>query len=319
MVLLILTIVVTVVLYRFLGWDFDWSLFVSSLWNVQPVWLTASIIATLLTYVARAFRWQVLLNPLKSIRMGQLISTNVLGFSAIYLIGRAGELVRPLWLTRREHIPLTASVATIVVERFLDTVMLIALFGGALLLVKLPSAAEHTVTMMKNTAWIMIAGSATAMLLLFFFRSNADRIIRYVPVARLASLLRSFSEGLSFLDRGSSFGLAIAHTILVWAVIVLQFWFMLLGMNFHFSISAATLVMVGAAIGSIAQVPGIGGGFQAGYVFCMTTFFIVPPEQALATSLLAWVSSYVPTVLAGFLYMVSHGLSLKDLRAVPVE
>jgi len=51
----------------------------------------------------------------------------------------------------------------------------------------------------------------------------------------------------------------------------------------------------------------------------MTTFFIVPPEQAIATSLLAWVSSYVPTVLAGCLYMVSHGLSLKDLRAVPVE
>ena len=319
MFLLILTVVVTVALYRFLGWDFDWSLFVSSLWNVQPVWLMASIVATLLTYVARAFRWQVLLNPLKSIRMGPLISSNVLGFSAIYLVGRAGELVRPIWLTRREHVPLTASVATIIVERFLDTIMIIALFGGALLLVKLRSAAEHTVTLMKNTAWIMVAGSIGAMLSLFIFRSNAERIIRYVPIARIASLLRSFAEGLSFLDRGSSFGLAIAHSILVWGVIVLQFWFMLLGMNFHFSISAATLVMVGAAIGSIAQVPGIGGGFRAGYVFCMTTFFIVPPEQALATSLLAWVSSYVPTVLAGFLYMVSHGLSLKDLRAVPVE
>src|SRR5438876_6467372 len=317
--LLVLMVIIVLASYWLVGRDFSWPLFVSSLWNVQPIWLTASIVATLLTYVARAFRWQVLLNPLKSIRMGQLISTNVLGFSAIYLIGRAGELVRPLWLTRREHIPLTASVATIIVERFLDTVMLIALFGGALLLVKLPSAAEHTVTLMKNTAWIMIAGSATAMLLLFFFRSNADRIIRYVPVARLASLLRSFSEGLSFLDRGSSFGLAIAHTILVWAVIVLQFWFMLLGMNFHFSISAATLVMVGAAIGSIVQVPGIGGGFQAGYAFCMTTFFIVPAEQAIATSLVAWVSCYVPTVLAGGLYMVSHGLSLRDLRTVPVE
>jgi uncharacterized membrane protein YbhN (UPF0104 family) len=131
--------------------------------------------------------------------------------------------------------------------------------------------------------------------------------------------LRSFSEGLSFLDRGRSFGLAIIHSVFVWIVIVLQFWFMLLGMNFRFSISAATLVMVGAAIGSIAQVPGIGGGFQAGYIFCMTTFFIVPPEQAIATSLVAWVSSYVPTVLAGGLYMVSHGVSLKDLKAVPVE
>src|ERR1700757_3878963 len=139
--LLVLTAIILIASYSLLGQAFDWSLFVSSLWNVQPVWLTASILATLLTYVARAFRWQVLLNPVKSVRMGQLISTNVLGFSAIYLIGRAGELVRPLWLTRREHIPLTASVATIIVERFLDTLMLIALFGWALLLVKLPSAA----------------------------------------------------------------------------------------------------------------------------------------------------------------------------------
>jgi len=82
-------------IYRASAWGFDWSLFVSSLWNIQPAWLAASIVATLLTYVARAFRWQVLLNPLKPVSMGPLISTNVLGFSAIYLIGRPGELVRP--------------------------------------------------------------------------------------------------------------------------------------------------------------------------------------------------------------------------------
>src|SRR5436190_5415771 len=189
-------------LYRLSGWGFDWSLFISSLWSVQPGWLAASIAATLLTYVARAFRWQVLLNPLKSIRMGPLISTNVLGFSAIYLLGRAGELVRPLWLTRQEQIPLTASVATIVVERFLDTLMIIALFGWALLLVELPSAAEHTVTLMKNAAWMMVAGSIAVLVVLFFFRANVERIVRCVPIARLASLLKSFSQGLSFLDRG---------------------------------------------------------------------------------------------------------------------
>src|SRR3989441_3070691 len=317
--LLVLTVIIVLASYWLVGRDFSWPLFVSSLWNVQPIWLTASIVATLLTYVARAFRWQVLLNPVKSIRMGQLISTNVLGFSAIYLIGRAGELVRPLWLTRRERIPLTASVATILVERVLDTLMLIALFGWALFLVKLPSAAVQTITLMKNGAWLLVAGSIGGMIFLFFFRSNVERITRYVPIARLARLLRSFAEGLSFLDRGRSFGLAIAHSFLVWIVIVLQFWFMLLGMNFHFSISAATLVMVGAAIGSIVQVPGIGGGFQAGYAFCMTTFFIVPAEQAIATSLVAWVSCYVPTVLAGGLYIGFYGLSLRDLRTVPVE
>ncbi len=316
---LCLAAVAAYLIYRLGSWGFDWSLFWTSLGHVQPGWLAASIVATLVTYVARAFRWQVLLNPLKSVPMTPLVSTTLLGFSAIYLFGRAGELVRPLWLTRRERIPLTASLATIIVERVLDTLMIIALFGLALLVVQLPSKAAHIVTLMKNTAWLMVAGSAAAMVFLFFFRSNIDRIIRFVPIAKIASLLRNFSEGLSFLDRSRSFGLALLHSVVVWIVIVLQFWFMLLGMNFRFSVSAATLVMVGAAIGSIAQIPGIGGGFQAGYVFCMTTFFIVPPEQAIATSLIAWVSSYVPTVLAGGLYMISHGLSLKDLRTAAAE
>jgi uncharacterized membrane protein YbhN (UPF0104 family) len=122
---------------------------------------------------------------------------------------------------------------------------------------------------------------------------------------------------LSFLERRSSLGLVIIYSFLLWIVITLQFWFMLLGMNFDFAIEAATLVMVGAAIGSIAQIPGIGGGFQAGYVFCITTFFNVPAEQAIATSLLGWVSSNVPTVAVAGLYMISHGLSWKDLRTAP--
>src|SRR5207249_4509817 len=161
--------------------------------------------------------------------------------------------------------------------------------------------------------------SIGVLVFLFFFRSNIERIVRYIPFAKLTSVLRNFSKGLSFLEQGRSLILATAHSLSLWIVIALQFWFMLLGMNFHFSVPAATLVMVGSAIGSIAQVPGIGGGFQAGYVFCMTTFFIVPAEKAIATSLVAWVSSYVPAVLAGGFYMQFHGLCLKDVRAVPVD
>jgi len=305
--------------YQLATLKFNWSLFLSSLWNVQPAWLLASIAATMLTYVARAYRWQVLLNPLKSIPMGPLISTNVLGFSAIFLLGRPGEFVRPLWLTRQEKIPLTATVATIVIERVLDTLMLLALFGLALFAAQLPSAAHNTVSAMKDAAWFMVAVSAAGMICLFFFRSKIEWIIDLVPFNRLHSLLRNFSDGLSFLDRGGSLALALTHSIIVWLVIVLQFWFMLLGMNFHFSVSAATLVMVGAAIGSVAQLPGIGGGFQALYIFCMTTFFAIPAEQALASAMIAWVSQLVPTVAAGAFYMISHGLSLKDLKAATAE
>jgi uncharacterized membrane protein YbhN (UPF0104 family) len=158
-----------------------------------------------------------------------------------------------------------------------------------------------------------------AIIFLFFFRSNVDRINRYVPFKRLHSLLKNFSEGLSFLDQRRSLGLALVHSAIVWMTIVLQFYFMLLGMNFNFTVSAATLIMVGAAIGSVAQLPAVGGGFQALYVFFMTTFFNMPAERAVASALIAWISQSVPTLVAGGAYMISHGLSLKDLRTATAE
>ena len=317
--LLILIAAATIILYRWADFSFDWHLFFITLWNVHPVWLTISIVATFLTFFIRAMRWQVLLDQSKFVPLGPLTIMNLVGFSAICLIGRAGEIVRPLWLTRRERIPLTVSLATLVVERFFDSVMLVVMFGCTLLLVKVPTAATGTVTLMKNAAWLIIAISAVSVVFLFLFRSNIDRIVSFVPFARLSRLLRSFSDGLSFLERSRSFGLVIAHSAVLWIAIAFQFWFMLLGMKLPFSVAAATLVMVVTAIGSVAQVPGIGGGFQAGYIFCMTTFFDLPKEQAVATSLIAWVSSSVPVVVAGGFYMISHGLSLKDLKAVPAE
>ncbi len=311
--------IVLIIAYRWTRLDFDWSLFFSGLRNLQPGWLALSVAVSLSTYVIRAFRWQVLLSPVKPIRAGLLISTNIVGFSAIYVLGRAGELIRPLWLTRREQIPWTASVATVIVERFLDTVMLIVLFGWALLLVELPAVSAGGMALVWVGVGVVVGGSPGAVAVLFFFRSNIERILRFVPFARLASLLRNFSMGLSFLERGRSFGLALAHSATLWVAIALQFWFMLLGMDFQFSMPASTLVLVGTAIGSIAQVPGIGGGFQAGYVFCMMTFFAVPAEQAIATSLVAWIASCAPTIVVAGFYMIAHGLSLKDLRTATAE
>src|SRR5439155_11243652 len=174
-------------------------LFLGSLWKVQPGWFVASMLITFITYVSRTFRWQVLLNPLKPVRVGPLFSTTLLGFTGIFILGRAGEVIRPLWLTRREQIPLTASFATIIVERFLDTLMLVSLFGWALLAVKVPAKANGPLALMKSAAWIMVIGSIAAIIFLFIFRSNIDRIVGYIPFKRVGPILKTFSEGLSFL------------------------------------------------------------------------------------------------------------------------
>src|SRR4030095_13826241 len=179
LVLLSLGLIATV-LYRMVGVDFDWSLFLASLWKVKPWWFIASMLITFVTYVSRAFRWQVLLNPVKPVRIGPLFNTNLLGFTGIFVLGRAGEVIRPLWLKRSEQIPLTASFATIIVERFVDSLMLVAFFGWALIAVEVPEKAHGPLALMKSAAWMMVVASIAAIIFLFIFRSNIDRIVRYI-------------------------------------------------------------------------------------------------------------------------------------------
>src|SRR4026207_595392 len=109
LVLLALAAIAVMVAYPLLGGQFNWSLFFSTLKTLHFWWLAASVLVALLSYVLRAYRWQVLLAPLKFIRIHPVISTTLIGFSAIYVLGRWGEFARPVWLSRREGVPLTAS------------------------------------------------------------------------------------------------------------------------------------------------------------------------------------------------------------------
>ena len=170
---------------------------------------------------------------------------------------------------------------------------------------------------LRNAAWGIAAVALSALLVLFIARSNAAWVLRRIPFRRVKSWVDSFLQGLSFLKDGKSFGLVLFQSAILWSVIVLQFWFMLSGMTFSVSAASATLVLVGAAIGSIAQIPAIGGGFQAGYVFCMTAFLQVPLEQAVATSLMATVISFAPTVLISLFFVLGEGFSIRDLKPIP--
>src|SRR5262249_13787471 len=106
LVALVLIAIGLIVAYRAQGWEFDWGMFFKSFRDVQMGWLIASVALTFATYWLRAVRWQVLLGPLKEISVHALLTATLIGFSAIYVIGRAGEIVRPVWLTQRERVPL---------------------------------------------------------------------------------------------------------------------------------------------------------------------------------------------------------------------
>src|SRR4051812_16335096 len=87
-------------------------------------------------YVLRALRWQYLLAPIGRTHFSTAFQTTVIGFAASFLLpARAGEVLRPYLLARREKLPPTAAFATIILERLLDLVTVLLLFGVFVLLV----------------------------------------------------------------------------------------------------------------------------------------------------------------------------------------
>jgi len=307
-----------IVAYRVFRMDFDWSLFSSSLLHLNPAWLSVSIIFSLGTYFIRATRWRELLAPLKRVPLSQLFWATIVGFSAIYVLGRAAELARPLWLSRREHIPPSASIATIVIERVLDSLMLIAAFAWALAVIDVPEGSIAVLSSLKRAGWLIGGTAALAMLALFVLRRHVDwiaRLIQHSRFPRIAKLMENFAQGLGALAKARSLADVMLQSAVLWIGMTLQSWFMFFGMDLDFSYSAATLVMVALAIGSIAQIPGIGGGFQVAWIFCMMTFFQIPFEQATATALIPFVVSYGPTIVVAAVYMLAQGISVREFRA----
>jgi uncharacterized protein (TIRG00374 family) len=313
--LLALCAIAAIVAYWAFGSGFNWGLFVESLEGVKVGWLIAGILLTFVTYWLRALRWKILLTPLKIISVAPLFALTTVGFAAIYALGRPAELARPLWLARRESVPVTGSIATIVVERIFDMIMIACLLGVALAAVEIPPGSEATLGQLKRGAWLILGFATLAGLALVVIRTRTQWIVGLIRYRKIASWIESFAQGLSFLRSGKTFALLVLESVVLWVIIAVQFWFLLLGMNFDFSLGTASLVMVAAAVGSLVQIPGIGGGFQVAFFFCMTTLFQIPAERATAASLIAWAFSYGPTIAAAAVYMVTQGISLRELKS----
>jgi hypothetical protein len=85
----------------------------------------------------RAIRWGVLMEPIKKdISFKNLFATTIIGYMMNNLFPRSGEVVRPYMLGKRENISRASAFATIIVERIIDTVMFLVMFGVALIYFK---------------------------------------------------------------------------------------------------------------------------------------------------------------------------------------
>ncbi len=100
--------------------NFDWGVFWSRTDHVSLLGLLAGIVLTYLAYLLRAVRWRIFLKPVCQTTTARLLGPQFIGFSALALLGRAGEMIRPYLIAKKERLTFTSQIAVWGVERIFD-------------------------------------------------------------------------------------------------------------------------------------------------------------------------------------------------------
>lgn len=295
--------------------------------RASPIDLLLALTATAATYVLRALRWQYLLAPIGHTRFSTAFRTTVIGFAASFLLpARAGEVIRPYLLARRERLSATAVFATVILERLLDLVMVLGLFA-AFVFTGAPGVVGADPSRLARVTFggTMAAGGAlVAAITLFVLAGHPERIGRLVlriervlPLRlahAMARFAKTFAQGLAVLRQPGRLAVALLLSIPLWLSIAVGIWLTSRAFHITFPFTASFLVMTILVVGVAMPTPGAIGGFHAAYQIAVQTFFAAPTDRAIGGAIVLHAISFLPVTLLGVSFMIAEGLTLDTAR-----
>ena len=236
----VILIAITALIFWFFGRNLDWQEVRGSLAKADPLWLLGAALIICLGYFLRAVRWHALLQPITESSLRELFATTTVGFTAIFLIGRAGEIVRPMWLPMRDRrVRPSAAVVTIGVERVFDLASLIAFFSVSLVWFQARAGHESEYAYIRLVGNLMFAGAVAFVAFLLIYQWKSAPIIdwvsrvsdrKYVPVRLrtiVLGLMEQLATSLKVLTSWKEILLVSFWTVLLWFAISIPTWMVL--------------------------------------------------------------------------------------------
>jgi glycosyltransferase 2 family protein len=299
--------------------------------NANGAFLLVSLVFVALTFITRTIRWQYLLAPIGRTRFRTAFRTTVIGFAALSVLpARVGDVLRPYLLARHEGLSPPATFATIVAERVLDLLAVLALLATFVWgFADASSMPAHALAPVKASA--VVASMATVLLLalMWVLATHPERIGSFVLTAssvlprrtaeRLARAASVFSSGFAASRSPRNFVLAIVWSFPVWLAIAGEAWIVTRAFGMQLTFPGSFLLQALLVIGVAVPTPAGVGSYHAAYRYGMTTFFAAPENEAVAAAIVLHAISFFPVVIIGILFMVQDGLNLGGLRALASE
>lgn len=291
--------------------------------------LTFAVLVICLAYVFRAYRWGALLAPLVPTSLKHLFAATTVGFAAVFLVGRMGEVVRPVVLPMRDpKVRASASFVTIMVERIYDLMAVIILVAANLLWVKPPTNLETEFFRLRIAGILLLVLAIAGMACLAWFRRRSRDVIGwfekhldrwpFIPLRlrrAVVSILEQLARALRVLVDARELAVTIGWTAAVWGGIIFANMLVIRAFGLPFGISETIFVLGWSLVGSLVPTPGGAAGAFHAATAAGLIFLGVTPETAAAISIVMHVVDFGPAVFFGFFYFVRGDISLTRLRS----
>jgi uncharacterized protein (TIRG00374 family) len=305
--------------------------------QINYIWLVPTFGLMCLTYVARAIRWRVLLLPVKETKTWDLFSPLMVGFMAGVLPARAGELVRAYLLGKKFELSFASSLATIVVERLFDLILLLFLFSWILVF--------HGEIFDGDIAWSGISirdlafqfgvfSLALVLVLIAFiylltFHNEralalAHWLVKPFPEKwqyKLIQMTETFSRGLGVFRNIRALVFITVATAGVWALIVLQYYplYWAYDLQDKSMTSLVLLTVMICILITVLPTPAFLGSFNAGVLIALHEIMGEAEVATVSFGFVAWGLNFAVIVLGGVYFILHDHISVKKLVDIEEE
>ena len=286
--------------------------------GVHLGWLGAGAAIYFFAVWGRTWRWHYLLRSIKAVPLGRLFPIVVIGYMGnnVYPF-RAGEVIRAYVLRRDERVSMSASLATILVERIFDgLVMLIFVF------VALPFA-DFKARWLRDVVFfstLLFWGAFLVFMVMALrpaqmrrlYTAVFDRVLSARLSGKAKGLAEQFMQGLDNLSRPRDLLMTLVSSVFIWLTETTKYWFVMHA--FDFQVSFFVLMVMTAVVNlatTLPSSPGYVGTFDTPGIKTLTAYG-VRETVAASYTLVLHAALWLPITLLGFFFLYRKGLGWRD-------
>jgi uncharacterized protein (TIRG00374 family) len=334
--LVVLAALVALLVYAqqkyFLSWQKildSWQKFLAQLAHADWRKIGIAFGCIYVCYLFRAVRWALLLRHIKKVPLFSLLGTQVIGFTAVALIGRIADPVRPYLVSKKTGLPLSNQIAVYIVERLFDAGTMALIFCSVILLAP-AGALPHPEVVRKVSYGALITTVAGALFLVVVrFTGGAVALILQDAFSifskglghAIGDKIRAFRAGLDTLRSFSDFGIAASLSLGMWMLITLAYFEIITAFVANpalkdLTLAKCVLIMASGMLVSGFQLPVLGWFTQIGFVAAaMSGFLGVEPEAATACAATLLAVTFLSIAPVGLVWARFEHVSLRKVAA----